>query len=140
MKHTSEGLARTIERLRQLEAAATPGPWSKAYREVYIWPEGRISDVVICRSDREADAAFITEMRNALPALLQELEQRDVRIEALLDRLEKCEAENTLLRAVAEAAEEYFHDDVGKFSPKYFPKRTKVQDALAALNKEINND
>lgn len=109
----------TLERLKELEAKATPGPWKqKGYRNLSVvdykvlaistnHPNGDWENIfvnAVCIPDFE----LIVEMRNALPKLL----------------------------ALVDVVEEYFLDDTGEFNPKYFPKRAAVQKALKALHEE----
>lgn len=87
MKQVDEGLSRTIARLRQLEAAATPGPWEVSIIREFL-KAGENADIVsnlplpdeFEYPDR-SDAKFIAEMRNALPQLLDRLEK----LEAVAD-------------------------------------------------------
>lgn len=61
--------AADLKRLRELEAKATTRPWIK-----YLWTT--TSGIInTSYSAEEADAAFIAEMRNAMPALLDEIER-----------------------------------------------------------------
>lgn len=65
-----------IDRLRQLEAEATPGPWEAdgagiGHGERWI-AHGNVR--YPSEATAEADAEFIAEARNALPELLDELE------------------------------------------------------------------
>lgn len=53
--------------LRELHAKATPGPWTARGREV-CWERGTIAPSF-------ADAAFIAAAREAVPALLDELDR-----------------------------------------------------------------
>lgn len=79
----------TINRLRELERAAAPAPWR--WYDYYFedWPE--------CESDLTNEHLMIMHARNAIPALLAEI-----------DRLT---AENTqLLDTVAEAWDEGYLD------------------------------
>lgn len=76
-----------IERLKQLEAAATPGPWLETKlaggfavnRYIRWFPTGEDQFY-----NGEPDAALIAEMRNALPQLLDRLEK----LEAVADAAE----------------------------------------------------
>ncbi len=61
----------STKRLRELLAAATPGPW-------WINPDAISSNPTSHRSVHQLspqDAALIAEMRNALPALLDRLDE-----------------------------------------------------------------
>jgi len=74
----------TIDRLRELEKAATPGPWMTAGEEgnMVLAPEEAVAGWMV--SD---DAALIVESRNALPALLAVAEaasKADVRYPSIL--------------------------------------------------------
>ena len=61
----------TIDRLKELEATATPGPWTfiqwAAFPEVGSVDAGGIN---VSHHIHNFDAEFITEMRNAWPKLL----------------------------------------------------------------------
>jgi hypothetical protein len=71
----------SLDELRRLEKDATPGPWER----LGSWPESHvvnraIDHIGICYMDgllenRKADAALIVAMRNALPGLLDAIEQ-----------------------------------------------------------------
>lgn len=79
-----------IERLKELEAAATPGPWSTEFRSVNL--EDNCQDIEKLKAEMwlggyvvgpeepgrgvftAVDTAFIAEMRNALPKLLAVVE------------------------------------------------------------------
>lgn len=98
-----------IERLRKLEAAATPGEWLPFRAEYWNGAQYAYQGAGPRQwgepGTANADAQLIAEMRNALPQLL--------------DRLEK-------LEAVTEAAEEYVYEDT-------LLGAIKLLDALAAL-------
>lgn len=78
----------TLNRLKELEAKATPGPW-EPFTEYWCNPQGPdtrtgCGPIHQCYEypggigqspEAEADAAFIAESRNALPALLAEIER-----------------------------------------------------------------
>lgn len=79
--------AETAARLRELHEKATPGPWSVIEREDERDGE---DDLVFMRSTggdlsilSRADAHFIAEMRNALPALLDRLAEQDEKLAEL---------------------------------------------------------
>ena len=102
-----------IKRLRELCEKATPGPWRAdtcgygdftpdracSIRQVSESAESGFWGIVhdtsyddCCHMMRATDAAFIVEARNALPALLDELERlraRDVEARELLDHAEE---------------------------------------------------
>ena len=60
-----------LERLKQLEADATPGPWK--YAEDTYSPNYRIHGVTFAQFS-VPDVKLITEMRNTLPKLLAVVE------------------------------------------------------------------
>ena len=60
-----------IERLRELEQAATPGLWQFIEPHHLCRADGYpLASMVTLYRSRHADAALIAAMRNALPALL----------------------------------------------------------------------
>jgi hypothetical protein len=59
----------TIERLRELEAAATPGPWAWRSRSI-DGPTGRWIAYLPTEGEGLTDVELIAATRNALPALL----------------------------------------------------------------------
>ena len=69
-----------IEKLRALEKTATPKPWAQGIIETdCIASEGGHGNVVLRRTNgggmpTQSDLDLICEMRNALPAILAELE------------------------------------------------------------------
>lgn len=96
----------TIERLRQLEAAATPGEWNTdSCGDVYAIT---VSEPITVRIGTTAfwcegnpNAQLIAEMRNALPQLLDRLdylEERVLKLEAIKAATQKLES--TLLNVV----------------------------------------
>lgn len=63
---------RAVVELRQLDAAATPGPWeSVGLGAVWQRPDNPIIEAF---DNPDADAALIVGMRNALPMLLDYLQ------------------------------------------------------------------
>ena len=85
-----------IAELERLEKAATPGPWKWSYqflsldagKEKIIWPSNAQFDPENAREslgacgkqaepDAEANAALIAALRNAAPALIAALRERD---------------------------------------------------------------
>jgi hypothetical protein len=79
---TKEG-AMTTDKLRELLAGATPGPWDTAKdapaNEWSVWSVA--AQVRVARLDRETDAALIVALRNNAEALLDIAEKaRDVQI------------------------------------------------------------
>lgn len=70
--------AERVEELRQLEAEATPGPWTCTEYHTVVSSTGRLIDY--------EDARFIAAMRNSLPELLATWEQNE-RQEDTLGRL-----------------------------------------------------
>lgn len=101
-------IQKTIERLKELEAEASPGPWFDGYA---LYPE----NITL------ADAAMIKEMRNALPELLQKLQRLEkfteddwegmVSITSALfhanERADKAEADRARWKARAEALQRF---------------------------------
>ena len=80
-----------IERLRQLEAAATPGEW-RPFRAEYWNGAQYVYQGAGPRQWGEpgtanADADLIAEMRNALPQLLDRLERLEAVVEAAKARV-----------------------------------------------------
>lgn len=86
-----------IARVRELDQAATPGPWSKSVG-VYQDPDGDSSDddcffgrgpvpFPHARALGEADAALIAEYRNAAPRLAAALEEQMAEVERLREVL-----------------------------------------------------
>jgi hypothetical protein len=76
-----------LARLRQLHEYATPGPWEQApwFTNTILpkrWVDGDAADIepeqrgpfTSIHAHKVADADLITEARNALPALLDEIE------------------------------------------------------------------
>jgi hypothetical protein len=59
-----------IERLRKLEAKATPGPWYHQWSHGAVGISKTKNRAITPYVDRVEDAEFIAEMRNALPKLL----------------------------------------------------------------------
>jgi hypothetical protein len=59
----------TLQRLRELEAKATPRPWAVAIEsgDAFLATEDCSESVM----DTYTDLEFVAEMRNALPALLK---------------------------------------------------------------------
>lgn len=97
----------TIKRLRELEAAATAGPWAGVPRCGYGYVTSEYSQIAeMYGNGGYTNAQLVAEMRNALLDLL--------------DRQEK-------LEAVAEAAKTLWD-----FTPTLIYER-KLMDALAAL-------
>ena len=84
---------KTIERLRELEKAATPAPWGIDHDK----RDGGVDQIVECRSGRTLTVAFgtsdgneddfplIAATRNALPALLAVVEAQAAEIRAWRD-------------------------------------------------------
>lgn len=83
-----------IDRIRELEAKATPGPWTAVTTGVrggdhwYVCDEGEsIAHISandgINEDQRQPDAEFIAAARTAVPALLSALDDRDARIAEL---------------------------------------------------------
>lgn len=78
------------EELRRLNEAATPGPWghnahgtvARIERHMDDW-----SDSVACRCESQ-DADLIAAMRNALPALLDVIEEADREVERLREGMQ----------------------------------------------------
>lgn len=70
----------TIDRdhLRALDAAATPGPWETDDRDRNIRPAG--PELPLAYDVRANDAALIVAARNALPALLDEIDRLEARL------------------------------------------------------------
>jgi hypothetical protein len=71
-----------VERLRDLDAKATPRPWKASpYRGhvgSQVWAGERGENAVLICADGDADdvdAALIAEVRNALPEIIAELER-----------------------------------------------------------------
>ena len=65
-----------ISKIKQLEHQATPGPWSQ-YGD-NIEDAKKIPVVTLAREHFEdRNAEFITALRNAMPRLLQLIEQQD---------------------------------------------------------------
>lgn len=98
-----------LERLKELEAKATPGPWQAVGNGVHakdraIAGEGFLFDHegVLCDDD---DARLIAEMRNALPKLL----------------------------ALAEAAKKFKKEFLTRPREIYEPEAIELIDAIAAL-------
>ena len=60
----------TRERLREMLAAAAPGPWRGSHG-IYFGDSGFVLDGSV---RKHADADLIVAMRNALPSLLSELD------------------------------------------------------------------
>lgn len=75
-----------LERLRALEANASPGPWTGDGSKVTaLIPEGEPHAGAVwpvCSEIYNEDAALIAEMRNALPRLLDEVEAAREVVEA----------------------------------------------------------
>ncbi len=81
-----------IERIRKLEAAATPGPWvASKQREAlrtrangWIFPGNIVSDatkqIVVTQTGNAANSDFIAAARTTVPALLSAIADRDARI------------------------------------------------------------
>lgn len=102
-----------LARLRELEAAATDGPWeaaSNAYGVNFVHggPEqiveatGTKYRALVCGgNDHDTltveDAVLIVAMRNALPDLLNTIDQQAARIEALEREIEGLRSENERL-------------------------------------------
>jgi len=66
----------TLDQLRELEQAATAGPWLSEPDRVFV-PEKHVDGCYCIRDIPEHDAALIAAMRNALPALLEFVEAVD---------------------------------------------------------------
>lgn len=70
-----------ISELRRLESQATPGPWSVqyGYNLLAVDPRGGfrcpLTNSGMDYNERGANYALIAAMRNALPALLDEIER-----------------------------------------------------------------
>lgn len=100
-----------LTRLRELEAKATPGPWTVAgarnlsVQGMNVWAVSVNHangdwETIFVNGACEAQAQLIAEMRNALPKLIDEIESRDAELTKLNTRL-------TRLLAVVEAAKKY---------------------------------
>lgn len=78
-----------VERLSELLAKATPGPWFVVTgKNISVGPcPGK--HVALCNYDNgpieKANAALIAEMHKVLPALLQQLAERDAEVERWKD-------------------------------------------------------
>jgi hypothetical protein len=97
----------TIARLRELEAAATPGPWTTYHDwEAYGIRAGLQTTVLQQTAYYPSapgweDTQLIAEMRNALPALLDRLEKLEAVVEAAEDVAPFLEEGHTLVVALA---------------------------------------
>lgn len=87
-----------IQKLRELEQAATPGPWTaqvigstETQSDYAIIQEGSVDDLFEMRLggpigyNRTHDKAVFVAARNALPELLDEVEKLRERVKALED-------------------------------------------------------
>lgn len=96
------------QRLRELLAAATPGPWEqKNGGHVYNGPQ----HLPVCKVSMASDGAFIAALRNAAPALLEELDSLRKKATELKDerntlhelvRGGSCETCNELRKTIAD--------------------------------------
>lgn len=99
-----------LERLTELLSMATPGPW-RSYRASKYWHlRNEAGDYVMEACQRglvrqQSDSALIVAMYEAMPALLQQLAERDAEVERLKEQKEKFmwQVRDTCTRA--EAAE-----------------------------------
>jgi len=119
----------TIKMLRELEAAATPGPW---YLRVGFLGATQIHGPrqIEVGSAYNGDDQLIVEMRNTIPALL--------------DRLEKLEALVEAARELEQFNAKYIEDTknhpewiVGDNSDMESPLVIKIRKALAALEEDV---
>lgn len=85
---TPDDLTADLQRLRELEARATPGPWKATHKTTFGGGEigfadisgpatGRYGGVEYRCSSTNADADFVAALRNAAPALIAAAEERD---------------------------------------------------------------
>lgn len=109
----------TRDQLRALADAATEGPWVRNGRNVIHTPIGSCI-ALTHRHDpeqRQADAEFIAASRQAVPALLDMLDQAERRIRdltqevrderaACLDQIEQVQARDARIKAVEDVLEE----------------------------------
>jgi len=141
-----------IEKLKELEAKATPGPWSihlvddttiiSPAREVATTCDSaqteREDGYNIEYEQMEVDAAFIVAMRNALPALLASLASKD--------------AENAELRAFAQQATKSLTSLAGGGSENFIRRpgdeiyladvpycEQKLRERISRLHKQIDD-
>jgi hypothetical protein len=84
----------TLERLKELQATATPGPWDRdgLYNVLRIAKKSLDWELVNPTEDAsmpdEDDAEFIVALHEALPALL-ELAEADIQLNDLIERNDK---------------------------------------------------
>lgn len=102
-----------VERLTELLAKATPGPWQA--KDPYLWDEivgnvdgpddGQYHYTEVAQGYGKADAALIVEAVNALPALLQQVTEQAAEIERLQSTLVRRTDALHAWKSRAEAAE-----------------------------------
>ena len=95
--HTADSL--NLEEVRRLDSEATEAPWCLQAHDRYVIRTHPVGRVALMDAYRMSDAALIVAMRNALPALLDELE----RLRSEVARLKPHAIENTVYRPVYEA-------------------------------------
>lgn len=105
------------DRLRALASGATPGPWENVWEEADEWYSitGQSYEELVCPEvatlTDEDDAEFIAASRQAVPALLDMLDQAEQRIRdltqevrderaACLDQIEQVQARAARIQAV----------------------------------------
>lgn len=77
-----------LDELKRLEAAATPAPWERDETHLVhgrgFWPDGTPRTLRetpgLAKFVDEADAVFCETMRNALPAMISEIEELRKRV------------------------------------------------------------
>lgn len=97
-----------IAGLRELERKATPGPWQTRflYRSSRAVRDNAAALGLMLGPDRDwADAELTAEVRNALPALLDELERLQERVKELELSLSRLKTDYSTERKYAEGAE-----------------------------------
>lgn len=122
----------TLHRLRELEAAATPGPWQAVEYGVHTERKaiagrgfGPVDDFYQGVYCDQPDADLIAEMRNALPALLDRLEK----LEAVVETVKHLRINRSMSIDIPDWDTQTDVDGIG-FT---FSDWEKVDDALAAL-------
>lgn len=84
--------AAMVERLRELDAKATPGPWILRGKGCSVWPIPWATQPA-CRAgshpNNRNDAALIAEMRTALPDLLATTTRLTAELDAMREGVAK---------------------------------------------------